>query len=75
MAVRGVELDAVRRQGVANDLSSSQLWAVTDNVNQSKSDQDPAEWKPSPTSFHCVYARSWIEVKYRYGLTGMLNRC
>ncbi|QFG27586.1 HNH endonuclease [Actinomadura sp. WMMB 499] len=74
-----------RRQAFANDLGSSQLWAVTDNVNQSKSDRDPAEWKPSRTSFHCMYARSWIDVKWRYGLsvdsaeksalTGMLNSC
>ena len=58
-----------RRQEFANDLSSSQLWAVTDNVNQSKSDKDPAEWTPPLTSFHCMYARSWIDVKYRYDLT------
>ncbi|GGV18656.1 hypothetical protein GCM10010182_45240 [Actinomadura cremea] len=74
-----------RRQAFANDLSSSQLWAVTDNVNQSKGDQDPAEWTPPRAAFHCMYARSWIDVKWRYGLTvdsaergaltGMLNSC
>ncbi|MEO3828405.1 HNH endonuclease family protein [Actinomadura sp. B10D3] len=58
-----------RRQEFANDLSSSQLWAVTDNVNQAKGDKDPAEWTPPLASFHCMYARSWIDVKYRYGLT------
>ncbi|MFS2292347.1 MAG: HNH endonuclease family protein [Actinomadura sp.] len=58
-----------RRQAFANDLSSSQLWAVTDNVNQSKGDRDPAEWTPPLASFRCMYARSWIDVKYRYGLT------
>ncbi|MFV2173191.1 HNH endonuclease family protein [Actinomadura sp. LOL_016] len=74
-----------RRQAFANDLGSSQLWAVTDNVNQSKGDQDPAEWTPPRAAFHCMYARSWIDVKWRYGLTvdsaergaltGMLNSC
>ncbi|GIH29784.1 hypothetical protein Aph01nite_80940 [Acrocarpospora phusangensis] len=57
-----------RRQQFANDLSSPQLWAVTDNVNQSKGDKDPAAWKPSRTSFHCTYARAWIAVKYKYSL-------
>ncbi|GAA3982533.1 HNH endonuclease family protein [Actinomadura viridis] len=58
-----------RRESFANDRASSQLWAVTDNVNQSKGDQDPAEWIPSRTAFRCMYARSWTDVKYRYGLT------
>ncbi|WP_242614280.1 GmrSD restriction endonuclease domain-containing protein [Actinomadura roseirufa] len=57
-----------RRQAFANDLDSSQLWAVTDNVNQAKGDKDPAKWLPPLTSFRCMYARSWIDVKYRYGL-------
>ena len=35
-----------QRQSFANDLTRPQLIAVTDNVNQSKSDQDPAEWMP-----------------------------
>ncbi|WP_308441869.1 HNH endonuclease family protein [Planotetraspora phitsanulokensis] len=58
-----------RRQAFANDLSRPQLWAVTDNVNQSKGDQDPATWKPSLTSFRCTYARAWVQVKYTYGLS------
>jgi hypothetical protein len=58
-----------RRQQFANDLSSSQLWAVTDNVNQAKGDKDPAQWKPSRTAIWCLYARSWVDVKYRYSLT------
>ncbi|GAA4237670.1 hypothetical protein GCM10022254_50410 [Actinomadura meridiana] len=58
-----------RRQSFANDLTSSQLWAVTDNVNQSKGDKDPAKWTPPSASFNCMYARSWVDVKYRYDLT------
>lgn len=58
-----------RRQALANDLSIAQLWAVTDNVNQSKGDKDPAEWKPPLTSFYCMYARAWIDVKFNYSLT------
>src|SRR3954453_2907609 len=57
-----------RRQAFANDLSNPQLIAVTDNVNQSKGDQDPSTWQPSLTSYRCTYARMWIRVKYTYGL-------
>ncbi|MGP4001197.1 HNH endonuclease family protein [Streptomyces sp. 8N706] len=74
-----------RRQDFANDLTHSQLIAVTDNVNQAKGDQDPAEWLPSVTSYHCMYARMWVSVKHTYGLSvdsaeksalsGILNGC
>lgn len=38
-------------------------------MNQSKSDQDPAEWMPSVTSYRCTYVRAWVQVKYYYGLS------
>jgi hypothetical protein len=76
---------ATKRRQFANDISSPQLWAVTDNVNQNKSDQSPDAWKPPLTSFYCTYARSWVQVKYKYALTvtsaeksalaSMLNTC
>lgn len=46
-----------------------QLLAVTDNVNQSKGDDDLAEWLPPLGSYHCEYVRAWVEVKYHYGLS------
>ncbi|WP_371779233.1 HNH endonuclease family protein [Streptosporangium subroseum] len=58
-----------KRQSFANSLNDGQLWAVTDNVNQSKSDQDPSTWKPSVASFRCTYARAWIGVKSNWGLS------
>ncbi|MGW7067347.1 HNH endonuclease family protein [Streptomyces sp. NPDC054855] len=58
-----------QREGFANDLSRPQLIAVTDNVNQSKGDQDPAEWMPPTTSYHCYYVRMWVDVKHHYNLT------
>lgn len=57
------------REGFANDLTRPQLIAVTDNVNQSKGDKDPAEWLPPTTSYHCYYARMWVDVKHHYDLT------
>jgi hypothetical protein len=35
-----------QRQSFANDLSNPQLIAVTDELNQAKSDKGPEEWKP-----------------------------
>ncbi|WP_436519575.1 HNH endonuclease family protein [Actinoplanes sp. HUAS TT8] len=74
-----------KRQSFANDLTRPQLIAVTDNVNQAKSDQDPSTWQPSVTSYRCTYARMWIAVKYYWSLTlqssektalqTMLNTC
>ncbi|MFB6672358.1 HNH endonuclease family protein [Streptomyces sp. NPDC057684] len=58
-----------QRQGFANDLTRPQLIAVTDNVNQSKGDQDPAKWMPSRTAYKCTYVRMWVQVKHYYNLT------
>jgi hypothetical protein len=57
------------RQAFANDITRPQLIAVTDNVNQSKGDDDPAEWMPSVTSYRCTYVRAWVQVKYYYDLS------
>ncbi|WP_240139804.1 HNH endonuclease family protein [Streptomyces sp. MUM 178J] len=57
------------RRAFANDLSNPQLIAVTDNVNQSKGDKDPAEWMPPRSSYHCYYARMWVDVKYEWDLS------
>jgi hypothetical protein len=74
-----------KRQSYANDLIRPQLIAVTDNVNQSKGDQDPSTSQPSLNSYRCTYARMWIAVKYYWRLTlqpaektalqTMLNTC
>lgn len=76
---------STKRRDFANDLSGPQLIAVTDNVNQSKGDQDPSTWQPPRSSYDCTYSRMWISTKYRWGLTlqsseksalqSMLNSC
>ncbi|MEV1046809.1 HNH endonuclease family protein [Streptomyces sp. NPDC049916] len=58
-----------QRQSFANDLTRPQLIAVTDNVNQSKGDKDPAKWMPSRSAYTCTYARAWVHVKHQYGLS------
>ncbi|MFE2940346.1 HNH endonuclease family protein [Streptomyces sp. NPDC059255] len=57
-----------QRQAFANDLTRPQLIAVTDNVNQSKGDKDPANWMPPLASYKCTYVRAWVQVKYYYSL-------
>lgn len=74
-----------QRQAFANDLTRPQLWAVTDNVNSSKGDKSPDQWKPPLSSFYCIYAKSYVAVKSHYdltittaekfALTSMLNTC
>ncbi|KAK2624513.1 hypothetical protein QTJ16_006463 [Diplocarpon rosae] len=58
-----------QRQAFANDLDNPQLWAVTDDVNNEKSDSGPEQWVPPLASYHCTYARAWIKVKSVYDLT------
>ncbi|KAG9190204.1 putative secreted protein [Alternaria panax] len=58
-----------RRQAFANDLTNPQLLAVTDNVNQSKGDKGPEDWKPPLSSYYCTYSKMWIKVKSVYALT------
>ncbi|MFF2009203.1 HNH endonuclease family protein [Streptomyces sp. NPDC058195] len=58
-----------QRQAYANDLTRPQLIAVTDNVNQSKGDKDPAKWMPPRAAYACTYVRAWVHVKHYYDLT------
>ena len=74
-----------KREAFANDRSTQQLIAVSIPVNSAKGDQSPDQWKPPNTATWCIYARSWINVKYvwdlnvtsseRAALTGMLANC
>ncbi len=58
------------RTRFANDLSYGRsLVAVTDNVNASKGDRDPAQWLPPRSSVHCRYATTWVLIKYRWRLS------
>ncbi|UPK73048.1 HNH endonuclease family protein [Nocardioidaceae bacterium SCSIO 66511] len=73
------------REEFANDLTHSQLIAVSASSNMSKGDDDPAEWKPENENVWCVYSREWIDTKFVYELTvdeaekaalsEMLDRC
>lgn len=56
------------RMRYANDLDFGwSLVAVSASSNRSKSDRDPAEWRPSQSV--CEYLQRWVAVKYRWALT------
>jgi hypothetical protein len=66
----GYDWSASRRQSYANDLGDKRtLEAVTDNVNQSKGDRDPAVWMPPSSTATCQYIEYWVAVKTRWNLT------
>jgi hypothetical protein len=61
---------AAQRKAFANDTSDSRtLLAVTDSVNQSKSDKDPSNCLPPLQSYTCTYLGNWIAVKVRWSLS------
>lgn len=61
---------ADQRRSFANDLTLDvSLVGVTDNVNQSKGDRDPAQWMPPLANVACDYAVTWVTVKYRWNLS------
>ncbi len=59
--------NAGTRERYANDLRDRRpLVAVTDNVNQSKGDQDIREWRPQFKV--CRYLTQWVAVKTRWSM-------
>lgn len=51
----------------ANDPAN--LLAVDGQANQDKSDQEPADWMPINSAFHCEYAVQFVAVIRSYGLS------
>jgi len=62
--------DAYKRQEYANDLSDpNTLIAVDRSLNRQKGADDPAEWLPPNEAYLAEYARAWVSVKIKWGLT------
>lgn len=60
---------AARREAYANDLDVPfALLAVSAATNQSKSDDDPADWLPPAPAATCPFLGDWIAVKVRWDL-------
>lgn len=74
-----------KREDFANDLSGTQLIAVSASTNRSKGDQDPSTWQPPRSGAACGYSKWWISTKYKWSLSlqssektalqSMLNSC
>jgi hypothetical protein len=64
------EWTAERRERYANDMRrTGALLAVSSEMNQSKSDRDPAEWMPPNRGVWCRYVNAWIVQKAGWHLT------
>jgi hypothetical protein len=62
--------DAYRKRDYANDLSDpNTLIAVDRSLNRQKGAGDPAEWLPPNQAYLEEYARAWVAVKLKWGLT------
>ena len=62
--------DAYKRRDYANDLSDpNTLIAVDRGLNRQKGASDPAEWLPPNQAYQEEYARAWVAVKMKWGLT------
>lgn len=62
--------DAGRREAFANDLADGgALVAVTASTNRSKSDEDPAGWRPPRPEAWCGFATDWVTVKVTWDLS------
>jgi len=60
---------ADQRERFANDFIDPELIAVSEAANRSKGDRDPAEWRPPRRRVWCLYARWWVDVKFRWQLS------
>jgi hypothetical protein len=57
-----------KRRSLANDLKHAELWTADHPVNLAKAGKDPGRWLPPRHAFRCTYARSYVSVKYAWGL-------
>ncbi|MFF2751341.1 DUF1524 domain-containing protein [Kitasatospora sp. NPDC058048] len=58
-----------KRRAFANDLTHSQLVAVSAASNRAKADKSPDLWRPPLRSYWCTYSRAWTDIKHLYGLS------
>ena len=60
----------VQKKAYANDMSDAgHLIAVQAAANRSKGARGPEDWKPDNQDYHCDYAKIWISIKARWGLS------
>lgn len=70
----GFAWDSEIRREYANYLADpNHLIAVSKNLNRQKGASDPAEWLPPNQDFRQSYAKAWVDVKIKWGLTADKN--
>ncbi|MGE4567218.1 MAG: excalibur calcium-binding domain-containing protein [Acidimicrobiales bacterium] len=66
--------DAATKRRYYNDLTDPRhLIAVSASANRSKGARGPDEWRPPDTSYWCIYADTWADIKIRWALTVTAN--
>ena len=59
-----------RKRAYANDLDDPDTLIATDRrLNRQKGAKDPAEWLPPNPAYQTEYAKAWVAVKLKWGLT------
>lgn len=59
--------DAAKKEKFANDKSN--LLAVDDSANQSKSDRNPGSWWPDNKDYSCSFAQKYVDTAFKYELS------
>lgn len=57
-----------KKKQYANDTSNV-LIAVDASANRAKGDKGPAGWMPSNKSYQCDYAKAWVTIADKYGIS------
>ena len=67
--------DRAKRRAFANDLDEPlALIAVSASTNRSKSDDDPAKWRPPDRKAWCTFSTAWTAVKSKWSLQSIEPR-
>lgn len=56
-----------QKKAYANDVDTV-LLPVDASANRQKSDKGPGEWMPSNQSYHCAYAKKYVDIASKYKL-------
>lgn len=64
----GASWSKERKQQYANDISTV-LLPVDARANRQKGDRGPSGWMPNDESYHCTYAKEWVSIASKYGIS------
>lgn len=64
----GASWSAEKKAQYANDVQDV-LIPVDASANRQKGDKGPASWMPENKTYHCQYARKWVDIASKYGIS------